>query len=167
MILFNCFTSKINRLLLNYLVWTFTREMTHAIMKWGTIEKKTCGKTDKGRRFFLKLPRLAFSRLISNGYFQMVWEKKILVGHFVSIMKLCKWSYCQPEILPSAMKNSAIFFTFYFTHCSSYQKDKTVLGTAKASVDVFLEKTALISSPNHFSPAKLICLILRKANTYI
>ena len=40
MILFNCFTSKINRLLLQELVWTFIRKMWYAIIKESLSRKR-------------------------------------------------------------------------------------------------------------------------------
>ena len=40
----------------------------------------------------------------------------------------------------SALKSSARFFTFNFTHYSSYKKDETVLGTTKTSGEGVLEK---------------------------
>ena len=64
---------------------------------------------------------------LSWSHFQMVWEKETRIGYFINIMKLCMWFCCQRAILPSVMKNWAIFFTFHFTHYPSYQKDKTVV----------------------------------------
>ena len=64
MILFNCFTSKINRLLLQLLVWTSTREMWHVIIKSVTIEKKVYHKSSG----FLTNHQRDVFKILSNVY---------------------------------------------------------------------------------------------------